>query len=431
MDNEITIGSRFKHAWNAFRNRDPTYRYWSEPGSSYYDRPDRVRVKRGNERSIINAINTRISIDASLLNIQHCKLDSEGRFSSVINSELNNCLTVEANLDQTGKAFIQDAVMSVLDEGTIAIVPVETTKDPSFTSSYDILSMRVGKVKEWFPSSVRIDLYNERTGDHEEIVMPKRCVAIVENPLYSVMNAPNSTMQRLIRKLNILDAIDEQSGSGKLDLIIGLPYQIKSDARRNQAEKRRKDIEEQLAGSKFGIAYTDSTERITQLNRPVENNLMQQIEYLTNMLYSQLGITQSIMDGSADEKILINFQNRTVDPIVTAILDEMSRKFLSKTARSQRQTIMYFRDPLRSLGATDLISAADTFTRNEILSKNEIRQKMGYKPSDDPKADQLINSNIAQPTMAPDLAEQSVEDETGYAETPKKIDLSTKLSELV
>lgn len=396
MENELSIGSRLKHAWNAFRNRDPTPGYYIESGGYYSRRPDRPRLTRGNERSIVTSIYNRIALDVAALTIQHCQLDKDGRFESVKNTKLNECLTVEANIDQTARAFKHDAVMSMFDEGCIAMVPVDTTFDPKLTGAYDILSMRVGKVTEWYPQNVKVRLYNELNGFHEEIIVPKKTVAIIENPLYAVMNEPSSTMQRLIRKLNLLDSIDEQSGSGKLDLIIGLPYQIKSQARRDQAEKRRKDIETQLADSKFGIAYTDSTERITQLNRPVENNLMKQIEYLTDMLYSQLGITQSILDGSADETTMLNYFDRTVDPIVAAIVDEMNRKFLTKTARAQGQSIMYFRDPFKLTRISEFASAADTFTRNEILSKNEVRQKMGFKPSTDPKADQLVNSNINQ-----------------------------------
>ena len=400
MGNELSFGARMKHAWNAFRNRDPTYGTYMQSGGYYSRRPDRPRLTRGNERSIVTSIYNRIALDASALKLQHCQLDKNDRFESVKNTKLNECLTVEANIDQTARAFIHDAVMSMFDEGCIAIVPVDTTFDPNITNAYDILSMRVGKVTEWYPQNVKVRLYNELTGYHEEIIVPKKTVAIVENPLYAVMNEPSSTMQRLIRKLNLLDSIDEQSGSGKLDLIIGLPYQIKTQARLDQAEKRRKDIENQLADSKYGIAYTDSTERITQLNRPVENNLMKQIEYLTDMLYSQLGITQSILDGSADETTMLNYFDRTVDPIVSAIVDEMNRKFLTKTARAQGQCIMYFRDPFKLTRISEFASAADTFTRNEILSKNEVRQKMGFKPSDDPKADQLVNSNINQSAPA-------------------------------
>lgn len=395
-----TIGSRFKRAWNAFlNNRDPTFRTWDMgPGYSY--RPDRVRFSRGNERSIVTSVYNRIALDAAALKIQHCRLDNDGRFKEAIDSTLNSCLNLEANIDQSGEAFIQDVVMSMLDEGCVAIVPVDTDEDPK-TGSYDIYTLRTGKILEWYPAHVKIRLYDERRGKRDDIVMPKSAVAIIENPLYAVINEPNSTMQRLIRKLNILDAIDEQSGAGKLDLIIQLPYVIKSDTRRQQAEARRKDIESQLAGSKYGIAYTDGTERITQLNRSVDNNLMKQIEYLTSMLYSQLGITQTILDGSADEKTMLNYYNRTIDPIVSAIVGEMKRKFLTKTARTQRQTIMYFRDPFKLVPANEFAEIADKLTRNEIMTSNEIRQVVGLKPSSDPKADQLINSNLNQPDEKP------------------------------
>lgn len=393
---ENSFGSRLKHAWNAFTgNRDPTYqRYDTGPG--YSIRPDRPRFTRGNERSIVTSVFNRIALDVADIKIKHCDLDEQGRFISVRDSKLNNCLNLEANIDQTGRAFIQDVVMSMFDEGAVAIVPVDTTFDPRITGSFDILSMRTGKIVEWFPQYVKVNVYNENTGRKEDVILSKRSVCIIENPLYSIVNEPNSTLQRLIRKLNLLDTIDEQSGSGKLDLIVQLPYVIKTDARRAQAEQRRKDIETQLAGSKFGIAYTDGTERITQLNRPVENNLMKQIEYLTSMLYSQLGITQAILDGTADEKAMLNYYNRTIDPIVAAIVDSMKRTFLTKTARAQRQSIVYFRDPFKLVTVGDLAATADTFTRNEILTSNEFRQIIGMKPSSDPKADQLVNSNIRQ-----------------------------------
>lgn len=390
------IRDRLRHAWNAFSNRDPT-RTHQNLGSSYIYRPDRVRFTRGNERSIVTSVYNRIAMDVATLDINHVRLDENDRMVSVINSGLNNCITLEANIDQTGRAFIQDVVMSLLDEGAVAIVPVDTDVDPEDTSSFDILTMRTGKILEWYPKHVKVRVYNERKGEKEDITLPKKSVAIIENPLYSVINEPNSTMKRLVRKLNLLDAIDEQSGSGKLDLIIQLPYVIKTEARRQQAENRRTDIERQLAGSKYGIAYTDGTERITQLNRPAENNLMKQIEYLTSMLYSQLGITQAVMDGTADEVVMLNYHNRTVQPIVSAIVDEMKRKFLSKTARSQKQTILYFRDPFKLVPVSQIADIADKFTRNEILSSNEIRQIIGWKPSKDPKADQLINSTIRQP----------------------------------
>jgi hypothetical protein len=390
MENSFT--SRLKHAWNAFFNKDPTD-YYKNVGTSYTYRPDRPRLTRGNERSIVTSVYNRLALDVSSVSIQHVRLDENNRFLSVIDSGLNNCLTVEANLDQTGRAFIQDIVMSMLDEGSVAIVPVDTTFNPEITGSYDILSMRTGQILEWYPSHVKVRVYNEKTGRKEDIVVPKNTVGIVENPLYAVINEPNSTMQRLIRKLNLLDVVDEQSSSGKLDLIIQLPYVIKTEARRQQAENRRKDIENQLAGSKYGIAYTDGTERITQLNRSVENNLMKQIEYLTSMLYSQLGITQSILDGTADDKTMLNYYNRTIEPILSAIVDEMKRKFLTKTARSQLQSILFFRDPFKLVPVNEISEIADKFTRNEIMTSNEIRQIVGMKPSDDPKADELRNKN--------------------------------------
>ena len=392
----LSIGARLQHAWSAFRNKDPAIRY-GDIGPGYGYRPDRVRFTRGNERSIVTSVYNRITLDASAINIYHARLDDNNRFTEIIESGLNTCLTLEANIDQTARAFFQDAVMSMLDEGCVALVPVDTTLDPNVTGSYDIQSMRTAQILEWYPEHVRLRLYNERIGRKEDIELPKSIVAIIENPLYSVMNEPNSTMQRLIRKLNLLDVIDEQSGSGKLDLIIQLPYVIKTDARRRQAEERRKEIENQLTGSKYGIAYTDGTERITQLNRAVDNNLMTQIEYLTSMLYSQLGITQSILDGSADDKTMLNYYNRTIEPIISAIVDEMKRKFLTKTARSQKQSILFFRDPFKLVPVADISEIADKFTRNEIMTSNEIRQIVGMKPSDDPKADELRNSNISEP----------------------------------
>ena len=393
---EQTLGSRLRHAWNAFRNRDPTEQF-KDIGASYYYRPDRVRLSRGNERSIVTSIYNRIAIDVASIDIKHCRLDHNERFVSEIHSNLNSCLPLEANIDQTARAFRQDIVMSMFDEGCVAIVPVDTTLDPNKTNSYDILSMRTGKILEWYPQHVKVRVYNEKTGKKEDITVPKSTVGIIENPLYSIINEPNSTMQRLIRKLSLLDITDEQTASGKLDLIIQLPYVIKTEARRQQAENRRKDIEMQLASSKYGIAYTDGTERITQLNRSVENNLLKQIESLTSTLYSQLGITQAILDGTADEKTMLNYNNRTIEPIVSAIVDEMKRKFLTKTARSQKQTILFFRDPFKLVPVNDIAEIADKFTRNEITTSNEIRQIIGLKPSDDPKADQLINSNIRQP----------------------------------
>lgn len=387
---------RIKRSWNAFiNNRDPTNMQYQNLGMGYVYRPDRVRFSRGNERSIVTSVYNRIAMDVASITIKHCRIDENGRYKEEIKSGLNECLTLEANVDQTGRSFIQDVVMSMFDEGAVAIVPVDTTIDPTTTNTTDILSMRTGKILDWYPKHVRVRVYNDRTGQKEDIVMPKRSVAIIENPLYAVINEPNSTMQRLIRKLNILDAIDEQSGSGKLDLIIQLPYVIKSDARQQQAEKRRKDIEEQLKGP-YGIAYTDGTEKITQLNRPVENNLMKQIEFLTNQLYGQIGMTPSVLDGTADEKAMLNYNNRTIEPIVSAIVDAMKRVFLSKTARTQGQTIMFFRDPFKLVPINSIADIADKFSRNEILSSNELRQIIGFKPSDDPKADELRNSNISQ-----------------------------------
>ena len=392
---EKSLGTRLKHAWNAFRNRDPTMDF-RDSGTAYYYRPDRPRFTRGNERSIITSVLNRIALDASAIDILHVRLDDNGRFLETIDSGLNNCLTLSANVDQTGRALKQDIIMSMLDEGCVAIIPTDTTTDPKKTESYRIDTMRVGKIVQWRPHHVQIRAYNENTGKKEEIWLPKSVVAIIENPLYAVMNEPNSTMQRLIRKLALLDVTDEQTASGKLDLIIQLPYVIKTEARRQQAETRRKDIEMQLAGSKYGIAYTDGTEKITQLNRSVENNLMKQVEYLTNQLYSQLGITQAILDGTADDKTMLNYYNRTIEPIVAAIVDEMKRKFLTKTARTQHQSIQFFRDPFRLVPVNDIAEIADKFTRNEIMTSNEIRQIVGMKPSDDPKADELRNSNISQ-----------------------------------
>ena len=392
------LTNRLQHAWNAFMNKDPTeYVYHDYGGIGYGHRPDRIRLTRGNDRSIITSVFNRIALDVAAVDLRHCRLDEDGRYSEDIDSGLNNCLTLEANLDQTARALIQDCVLSMFDEGCVALVPVDTTKDPSFTDSYDILTMRTGSILEWKPSHVKVRVYNERTGKKEDITVPKRTVSIIENPLYAIVNEPNSTTQRLMRKLSLLDVTDEQTASGKLDLIIQLPYIVKTEARRTQANKRREDIERQLTGSKYGIAYTDGTEKITQLNRPVENNLMSQVEYLTNQLFSQLGITQSILDGTADEKTMLNYYNRSIEPIVSAIVDEMKRKFLSKTARSQKQSIKAFRDPFRLVPVNDIAEIADKFTRNEIMTSNEVRQIIGMKPSDDPKADELINSNISQP----------------------------------
>lgn len=393
MDNSFS--SRLKHAWNAFFNRDPTYTTYSSGGNSY--NPYRTRLTRGNERSIVTSVFNQIAIDVAQLDIKHVRVDDNNRFVEEINSGLNECLNVSANLDQTGRAFKQDIVMSMLDEGCVAIVPTDTKFDPMTTQSIDIEKMRTGKIKEWFPDSIRVNVFNEKTGKKEDLVLPKSMVAIVENPLYSVINEPNSTYQRLIRKLNILDAIDEQSGSGKLDMVIQVPYVIKSKTRQDMANERRKEIEAQLTGSKYGIAYIDGSEKITQLNRPVENNLMSQIEYLTKLLYSQLGINETVMNGTADEKTMLNYYNRTIEPIIAAITDEMNRKFLTKTARTQKQSIEYYRDPFKLVPVNDMAEIVDKFTRNEVLTSNEIRQIIGVKPSDDPNADKLRNSNIRQP----------------------------------
>lgn len=417
---ELTLTSRLKKAWNAFtNNRDPTVLNYQNIGTSYVYRPDRIKFTRGNERTIATSVYNRIAMDVASITIKHCRLDKNGSYIEDIKSGLNDCLTVEANIDQTGRSFIQDVVMSMFDEGVVAIVPVDTSFDPRKSSSFDILSMRTGKILEWYPAHVKVRVYNDRTGNKEDLILPKRSVAIVENPLFSVMNEPNSTLKRLVRKLNILDAIDEQSGSGKLDLIIQLPYVIKSDTRKEQAEKRRKDIEEQLKGP-FGIAYTDGTEKITQLNRPIENNLMKQIEYLTNQFYSQIGMTPSVLDGTADEKEMLNYNNRTIEPIISAIVDAMKRSFLSKTARTQGQTIMFFKNAFKMMTVKEIAESADSLGRNEIVTSNEFRQILGFKPSDDPKADELRNSNMPHPEdeMAPmeevpaeeDMSEPMVEE---------------------
>ena len=392
---EMNLGSRLKHAWNAFLNRDPPPNFGGYAGGYSY-RPDRVRLTRGNERTFVTSVYNRISMDCSAITIQHVRLDGNGRFDSVIDSGLNSCLNLEANIDQTGRGLVQDIVMSMLDEGVVAVVPVEADYDPSKSSGYKIYSMRVGKVLEWYPEHVRVRLYNDRTGQKEELVLPKKTVALIENPFYAIMNEPNSTMQRLIRKLSLLDVVDEQAGAGKLDLIIQLPYVVKSEARREQANKRRREIEEQLRDSKYGIAWTDGTERVTQLNRSLENNLLKQIEYLTNMFYSQLGITLEIMNGTADEAAMTNYYNRIVEPIISAIVDEMKRKFLTKTARSQGQSILFFRDPFKLAPIGTVAEMADKFTRNEIMSSNEFRQVIGLKPSKDPRADELSNKNLNQ-----------------------------------
>lgn len=421
---ETSVASRFKKAWNAFLNRDPTSRY-DYAGAGYTYRPDRPRFSRGNEKTIVTSVYNRIALDVAAIDFKHCKLDENNRYVSDIDSKLNSCLTLEANIDQTSKAFIQDIVMSMMDEGVVAIVPIDTTMNPNITDSYDILTMRTGKILEWKPSHVLVRVYNDKTGNKEEIWLPKKSVAIIENPLYAIINEPNSTMQRLVRKLSLLDTIDEQSGAGKLDLVIQLPYAIKSEARKAQAEERRKDIEMQLAGTKYGIAYTDATEKITQLNRSVDNNLMKQIEYLTNMLYSQLGITQAVLDGTADEKTMLNYYNRSIAPIVFAIADEMKRKFLTKTARTQKQTIAFFRDPFKLVPVNEIAEIADKFTRNEIMSKNEFRQVIGMAPSKDPKADMLINSNISQSKeMLNDI--QAERSNAGYDKSDEGYDLGNE-----
>ncbi len=396
-----------RHSWDVFRNREPTY---YNIGSSSTYRPDRTRTFIRNEQSIVTSIYTRIALDVASINIRHCQVDENGRFKEYISSGLDNCLNLEANIDQTGRAFKQDIVESMFDEGVVAIVPVDTTMDPTVTGSYDIQTMRTGKILEWYPEHVKVRLYNQKTGHREELILPKRIVGIIENPMYSIINEPNSTMQRLIRKLTLLDRVDETTSSGKLDMIIQLPYVIKSESRRKEADKRKKDIEEQLKGP-YGIAYVDGTEKIIQLNRPVENNLMKQVEYLRNELYSQLGITQEVLNGTADEQTMLNYNSRTIEPIVSAITDEMTRKFLTKTARSESQTIMFFRDPFRLVPVNNIAEIADKFTRNEILTSNEIRGVIGFKPSDDPKADKLINSNLNQPDG--EQTDQPIENETG------------------
>lgn len=414
---EYSFGDRIKRAWNAFTSRSPTID-WKQEGYAYSYRPDRIRLTRGNERSIINSIFTKIAIDVSQIDIKHVQLDENDRYKETIRSGLNDVLSVEANIDQSGREFIRDVVISTCDEGCVAIVPVWTSANPDKTGSYDIYSLRVGKITKWYPQHVRVSVYNDMKGRHEEVTLSKRSVAILENPFYQIMNEPNSILQRLIRKLNLLDAIDEQSGSGKLDLIIQLPYTIKNETKRAQAEQRRKDIEMQLSGSKYGIAYTDGTERITQLNRPVENNLMNQIEYLTATLYGQLGFSKEVFEGTADEKQTLNYYNRTIEPFLTAIVEAMSRKFLTKTARTQGKAIKFFRDPFKLVPIDNIAEIADKFTRNEIMTSNEIRQIIGMKPSDDPKADQLINSNLNQQTDSMPMAEEPVGEED-YEEEPE------------
>lgn len=423
---DLTLGERIKNAWNAFYSRSPTSWESFSYGNSY--RPDRIRLTRGHEKSIITAVYNRIAIDVAAINIRHVRLDNNDRYLEDVDSGLNNIFTHEANIDQSGREFIQDIVMSMFDEGCVALVHIDTDIIPKLSGAYDILTMRTGKVVNWYPEHVRLQVYNDRTGNKEEIVLPKKLVAIIENPLYAVMNEPNSTMQRLIRKLNLLDYIDEQNSSGKLDLIIQLPYTIKSDLRRQQAEARRKQIEDQLVGSKYGIAYTDGTERITQLNRPVENNLMAQIEYLTNMLYGQLGITEDVIKGTADETVMLNYYNRTIEPILSAISKAVERKYLTKTARSQHQAITFFRDPFRLVPVGQIAEIADKFTRNEIMTSNEIRQVIGMKPSDDPKADELRNSNISQSAEEQMPMEEYPEEE--YVEEPED-PMETPISDLM
>lgn len=387
--------SVIKHAWGLFtntNNKNPTF---NPAGSSYTLSPTRPRFSRGNERTVVTSVYNRIAIDASSIDIKHVILDDEGRFKETKKTRLNNCLTTEANIDQTARAFMLDVVISLLDEGCVAVVPVKTTINPDNTESYDIEELRTGRIVEWFPKHVMVRLYNDETGMYQDVTLPKSQVAIIENPLYTIMNEPNSTMQRLIHKLSLLDIIDEESSSGKMDLIIQLPYIIKNETKRSQAEERRKQIEDQLRGSRYGVAYIDGTEKVTQLNRSVENNILKQVEYLTNLLYSQLGLTQTIMDGTADENTMNNYYNRTVEPVVSAIVDEFHRKFLTKTARTQGQAIMFFRDPFKLMSVTSIADTADKFTRNELLSSNEFRQIIGRKPSTDPKADMLLNKNIS------------------------------------
>lgn len=412
----MALMDRLKHAWNIFKNKDPTQVNWNI-GPSYGYRPDRMRYTRGNERSIVTAVYNRIAMDVAAVNLKHIRLDENDRYKETIDSGLNNCLSVEANLDQTGRAFIQDLVASMLDEGCVAAVPTDADDEPEDSGNFKVYTLRTGKILEWYPRYVKVEVYNEQEGQRQQIIIPKSTVPLIENPMYSVMNEPNSIYQRLVRKLTLLDVVDEQTSSGKLDLIIQLPYIIKTEARRAQAEKRRKDIEKQLSEGKYGIAYTDGTERITQLNRPVENNLMKQIEYLTSMFFSQLGITQSILDGTADEKTMLNYYNRTIEPILSAIADEMKRKFLTPTARSQKQTIAYFRDPFKLVPVNDIAEIADKFTRNEIMTSNEIRQVIGIKPSSDPNADVLRNKNLSDSSNARQLIPTSAgADETNNNE---------------
>lgn len=426
---EVNLISRLKHSWNAFMNRDPTYDYINT-GPGYSSRPDRPRFTRGNERTIVTAIYNRIALDVASINISHCKVDNNGRFIETINSSLNKCLNLEANLDQTGRAFVQDIVMSMLDEGSVAIVPVETDISPSKTESYKILSMRTGKIMEWYPNHVKVRLYDERDGEKKDIKLEKKSVAIIENPLYAVINEHNSTMQRLMRKLALLDSMDERMSTGKLDMIIQLPYVIKSETRRKEAERRRKELEEQMSGSTYGIGYIDGTERIVQLNRSLDNNLVKQVEQLTSQLYSQLGITQAILDSSASEEEMLNYYSRTIEPIISAIVDEMKRKFLTKTARTQNQTIKFFRDPFRLVPLSKLAEIAGTFTQNEIITANEVRQIIGMKPSDDPKADQLVNSNINQTGLGAGIEDQQEQPQDQKQETGLDSIMNIPISQL-
>lgn len=409
-----SIFDRIRSAWNVFRNEDEQQTSpYREYGASYGVRSDRTRLRLSNERSIIAGIYTRIAIDTASVDIKHARVDTNNRYLADIDSEMNKCLTVKANIDQGARAFKQDVILSLFDKGVVAIVPVDTSSDPNETGAYDIYSMRVGEIVTWYPRHVRISLYNDITGRREEVTLPKEAVAIVENPLYNVMNESNSTLQRLIRKLNLLDVIDEQSSSGRLDIIIQLPYVLKSEARKAEAEKRRKDIENQLSGSQYGIAYTDGTEKITQLNRPADNNMMKQIEYLTNMLYSQLGITESVLDGTADEKTMLNYYNRTVEPILAAITEAMKGSFLTKTARTQKQSIVFSRDPFKLVPISQIAEIADKFTRNEILTSNEVRGIIGFKPAEDPKADELRNKNLPLPESGGDIGELKVVPDSG------------------
>lgn len=426
---EVNLISRLKHSWNVFMNRDPTYDYMNT-GPGYSSRPDRPRFTRGNERTIVTAIYNRIALDVASISISHCKVDNNGRFIETINSSLNKCLNLEANLDQTGRAFVQDIVMSMLDEGSVAIVPVETDISPSKTEAYKILSMRTGKIVEWYPNHVKVRLYDERDGEKKDIKLEKKSVAIIENPLYAVINEHNSTMQRLMRKLALLDSMDERMSTGKLDMIIQLPYVIKSETRRKEAERRRKELEEQMSGSTYGIGYIDGTERIVQLNRSLDNNLVKQVEQLTSQLYSQLGITQAILDSSASEEEMLNYYSRTIEPIISAIVDEMKRKFLTKTARTQNQTIKFFRDPFRLVPLSKLAEIAGTFTQNEIITANEVRQIIGMKPSDDPKADQLVNSNINQTGLGAGIEDQQEQPQDQKQETGLDSIMNIPISQL-